>query len=72
MQISWLLKKPNDLDLHCLKKNGAYPEVRTRVKRRNGKDLVCVDVSWSHQLSDNDTNIGEPTKKELKKLDSYG
>ena len=39
--------------------------LRRFLKGRHGKELVCVDVSWSHQLSDNDITVGEPTKKEL-------
>ena len=31
IQISWLLKKPTDLDLHCLQKQGIYRFSRTRV-----------------------------------------
>ena len=32
IQISWLLKKPTDLDLHCLQKQGISLFSRTRVK----------------------------------------
>ena len=32
IQISWLLKKPTDLDLHCLQKQGISGFSRTRVK----------------------------------------
>ena len=31
IQISWLLKKPTDLDLHCLQKQGISGFSRTRV-----------------------------------------
>ena len=31
IQISWLLQKPTDLDLHCLKKAGYIRFSRTRV-----------------------------------------
>ena len=32
IQISWLLKKPTDLDLHCLQRQGISGFSRTRVK----------------------------------------
>ena len=32
IQISWLLKKPTDLDLHCLQKQGISGFSRTKVK----------------------------------------
>ena len=32
IQISWLLKKPTDLDLHCLQRQGLSKISRTRVK----------------------------------------
>ena len=32
IQISWLLKKPTDLDLHCLQRQGISRFCRTRVK----------------------------------------
>ena len=31
MQISWLLQKPTDLDLHCLQRKGISGFSRTRV-----------------------------------------
>ena len=33
IQISWLLKKPTDLDLHCLQRQGISGFNRTMVKR---------------------------------------
>ena len=44
IQISWLLKKPTDLDLHCLQKKGTGISrfSRTRVKEYHLK-LVCTD-----------------------------
>ena len=33
IQISWLLKKPADLDLNCLQRQGISAFSRTRVKR---------------------------------------
>ena len=32
IQISWLLQKPTDLDLHCLQRQGTSKFSRTRVK----------------------------------------
>ena len=39
IQISWLLQKPTDLDLHCLQRKGISGFSRTRVKNcwKNGK-----------------------------------
>ena len=34
IQISWLLQKPNDLDLHCLQNQGISGFSRTRVELR--------------------------------------
>ena len=33
IQISWLLQKPTDLDLHCLQRQGISGFSRTRVKQ---------------------------------------
>ena len=33
IQISWLLQKPTDLDLHCLQMQGISGFSRTRVKK---------------------------------------
>ena len=35
IQISWLLQKPTDLDLHCLQRKGISGFSRTRVKGNN-------------------------------------
>ena len=34
IQISWLLRKPTDLDLHCLQRQGISGFSRTRVKSK--------------------------------------
>ena len=34
IQISWLLKKPTDLDLHCLQRQGKSGFSRTKVKEK--------------------------------------
>ena len=39
LQISWLLEKPTDLDLHCLQKKGISRFSRTRV---NNVVFVCL------------------------------
>ena len=46
IQISWLLQKPNDLDLHCLQKQGISGFSRTRVKILSGM-ANSVDPNWS-------------------------
>ena len=40
IQISWLLQKPTDLDLHCLQRQGISGFSRTRVN---------LTTSWSYQ-----------------------
>ena len=40
IQISWLLQKPTDLDLHCLQRQGISGFSRTRVKV-----VVCQNLS---------------------------
>ena len=40
-QISWLLQKPTDLDLHCLQRQGISGFSRTRVKK-----IVCYNSEW--------------------------
>ena len=49
IQISWLLQKPTDLDLHCLQSQGISGFSRTRV---NGiyKTTIGLDKSW-HQVN---------------------
>ena len=42
IQISWLLQKPTDLDLHCLQRQGISGISRTRVKYRH---------NWSSQFT---------------------
>ena len=37
IQISWLLQKPTDLDLHCLQRQGISGLSRTRVKKFLGR-----------------------------------
>ena len=40
IQISWLLKKPTDLDRHCLQRQGVSGCRRTRVKRLRKKQSI--------------------------------
>ena len=42
IQISWLLQKPTDLDLHCLQRQGISGFSRTKVKGKSnvGKDYI--------------------------------
>ena len=54
IQISWLLKKPTDLELHCLQRQDISGFSRTRVKHlsvshscsREGTDKI----TWIHRL----------------------
>ena len=55
IQISWLLQKPTDLDLHCLQSQGISGFSRTRVK----EDFVFM------QLNPFCTNIKKNTHIEL-------
>ena len=43
IQISWLLKKPTDLDLHCLQRQGISGFIRTRVKYFK-QHYVCTQI----------------------------
>ena len=45
IQISWLLQKPTDLDLHCLQRQGVSVFSRTRVK-------LSIGTGLSQQSSD--------------------
>ena len=38
IQISWLLQKPTDLDLHCLQRQGISGFSRIRVRRNNNEN----------------------------------
>ena len=52
IQISWLLQKPTDLDLHCLQRQGISWFSRTRVKKVLG--FVYYDLilnNWSNKSS---------------------
>ena len=43
IQMSWLLQKPTDLDLHCLQRQGISGFSRTRVKRQGSvRKMVIV------------------------------
>ena len=50
IQISWLLQKPTDLDLHCLQRQGISGFSRTRVKPHadsNGPDQSNIHATCS-------------------------
>ena len=49
IQISWLLQKPTDLDLHCLQRQGISRFSRTRVKR-NGNKVIGNTYKKSSRL----------------------
>ena len=44
IQISWLLQKPTDLDLHCLQKQGLSGFSRTRVNWEHFLDISCCPL----------------------------
>ena len=46
IQISWLLKKPTDLDLHCLQRQSISRLSRTRVKYQTEYCFVKRRLSW--------------------------
>ena len=41
--ISWLLKKPTDLDLHCLRRQGMLCSAKERLKVRTNADR-CTQI----------------------------
>ena len=47
IQISWLLKKPNDLDLHCLQRQGISGFSRPRVKLYRDDEGVIME--WKNR-----------------------
>ena len=53
IQISWLLQKPTDLDLHCLQRQDIYGFSRTRVKALKSlkslflQKIICCNVVLS-------------------------
>ena len=50
IQISWLLQKPTDLDLHCLQRQVISRFSRTRVKFSVKKSIFIscdLDVKWT-------------------------
>ena len=72
IQISWLLQKPTDLDLHCLQRQDISGFSRTRVKMLFFLSLQDGDTSSESNLHFNDpdsasisstkgnTNFGNP------------
>ena len=44
IQISWLLQKPTDLDLHCLQQQGISVFSRTRVNSLHASNFACFFV----------------------------
>ena len=67
IQISWLLQKPTDLDLHCLQKQGISRFSRTRVninnnniikikmKEREKKGKITIDAPSREITLDRET-----------------
>ena len=53
IKISWLLKKPTDLDLHCLQRQGISVLSRTRVKQELSQILILTKCqalySWKNK-----------------------
>ena len=47
LQISWLLQKPTDLDLHCLQRQGTSEFSRRRVKIRLQQETRNLCEEWS-------------------------
>ena len=66
IQISWLLQKPTDLDLHCLQRHGIYGFSSTRVNKFAPMTRIIIDVM--HQAKTKlmqTTNIRSPCKSVL-------
>ena len=53
IQISWLLKKPTDLDLHCLQRQGLSGFSRTRVNNTLTNNIVSFDQLGPGDVSKN-------------------
>ena len=55
-QISWLLKKPTDLDLHCLQRQGISVFSKTRINsdgfpQVQNTSFVCSKLAKLHEVS---------------------
>ena len=44
IQISWLLQKPTDLDLHCLQRQGIYLGSAGQGLNRNGATVLTLSI----------------------------
>ena len=51
IQISWLLQKPTDLDLHCLQRQGISGLSRTRVNIHENHDSLLIIYEKVCQLN---------------------
>ena len=51
IQISWLLQKPTDLDLHCLQRQGISGFSRTRVKMHVFTCRECLYIQQPYKRS---------------------
>ena len=62
IRISWLLKKPTDLDLHCLQRQGISGFSRTRVN----KSCIISGKEEDEELSSGteDENVEEEEEEE--------
>ena len=54
IQISWLLQKPTDLDLHCLQRQGISGLSRTRVKVTFSWPIYPTAGGLIHIVENND------------------
>ena len=59
IQISWLLQKPTDLDLHCLQRQGISGFSRTRVKLIGNPVFKahCVDPDQMPHSAESDLGL---------------
>ena len=51
IQVSWLLQKPTDLDLHCLQRQAISRFSRTRVKNGVLSKQQLVEKAWLYDTS---------------------
>ena len=70
IQISWLLKKPTDLDLHCLQSQSISLFSRTRIKKEESKQvfrIVTVSTRFC-MIQQIDYNVHHLTHNMLDKI----
>ena len=67
IQISWLLQKPTDLDLHCLQRQGISGFSGTRVNNSDNSTTLYVYSNYGIVIADGDVDGNDVAESD----DSY-